>query len=710
MPSAGPGECSSLCARSGTLSSGNGLAGSYLAPLVFMVRSHDAEIRRQAVCALSNLSDDPLRPTVARLRNAHGRSVLCDLLEFTRPPLNLLQRKDAVVGLTNLLRNQEVHYELMQEKLLPELLRLSRSCVRSGAIIGKAKPVKGGIALGQTVNTGRELVKWDLPSMRLVCFGIACLSANEVVAPCLLGGAGFVADLLRISVDTDLDDISIRRNSAHALAALAFVQEARVEIQQLGGLSVATELLKARADADLRWQGAMLAANLCIEPLNRCGISRSPLLPQMLLSIHIAASAPTGGECEQLALALATLTSDAALLPTLCTPDMTGALLAVARSNSARVARQTALWAISNLAAYKPTEQSLLSDEMLRTLIACASAEHAPTRTARRDALRALGHLSYNPGVSPGFECDSSSQHEGYCPLLTTVVQCGLSSDNELQDMALMMLAWWSESMVNHSMLVTHGALHPLVLALKFPSELARRYGTRGLACLSVQRYFRVRMRHEGAAAPLLQLMQSSCPTIRRNACRAVCNLSHEVDGSLEMLRAGGMVPAIAIARTGGSKRASAHGANAAWCASYAQQVVANIYDAWDVEERNAASETASLEALMLGAEGSISLGELSRPLPESPSRQSVRSRVTFPERTLVQTVFSSWRLVCAASRQRSLELDHTNAAERIQQGVRHRQQRQERRRRDQQATVIQTRRRGQIVRSRNIQEAKAVA
>jgi hypothetical protein len=35
--------------------------GSYLLPLVHKVRSHDEDIRRQAICALANLSSDSLR-------------------------------------------------------------------------------------------------------------------------------------------------------------------------------------------------------------------------------------------------------------------------------------------------------------------------------------------------------------------------------------------------------------------------------------------------------------------------------------------------------------------------------------------------------------------------------------------------------------------------------------------------------------------------
>lgn len=161
------------------------LESSYLAPLIYMVRSHDEEIRRQAVCALANLSDDPLRPSVAGLRNLQERSVLCDLFEFTRPPLNLMQRKDAVLGITNLLRNQNVHAELLRESLLPDLLRLSQSSVQAAAMIGRGSKIPRRTSVAGKLDEARKrkrvpIAQWDFPSMRLIAFGLACLCANEV--------------------------------------------------------------------------------------------------------------------------------------------------------------------------------------------------------------------------------------------------------------------------------------------------------------------------------------------------------------------------------------------------------------------------------------------------------------------------------------------------------------------------------------------------
>ena len=45
---------------------------TYLAPLIYMVRSHDEEIRRQAVCALANLSEDATENDVQELCRNFG--------------------------------------------------------------------------------------------------------------------------------------------------------------------------------------------------------------------------------------------------------------------------------------------------------------------------------------------------------------------------------------------------------------------------------------------------------------------------------------------------------------------------------------------------------------------------------------------------------------------------------------------------------------
>jgi hypothetical protein len=105
---------------------------SYLAPLVPMVRAKDSEIRRQAICALANLTDEHHRPAVAALRDRHGRSVLSDLLQYTRRGSGTEpQRHEAVVGLSNLLCSSTTHDALVDAGLLPELLQLVRTLAQA---------------------------------------------------------------------------------------------------------------------------------------------------------------------------------------------------------------------------------------------------------------------------------------------------------------------------------------------------------------------------------------------------------------------------------------------------------------------------------------------------------------------------------------------------------------------------------------------------
>ena len=127
--------------RRGEVDPYQALAGTFLAPLAdAMSSAEDEDVRRQAVCGLANFADDKVRPMVSKLRNKEtGRTVLVELLSFTKAPHDMLQRKDAVSGLSNLLRNRAVHAQLLEEKLLPTILRLSGGAVRAESIIGRAR-------------------------------------------------------------------------------------------------------------------------------------------------------------------------------------------------------------------------------------------------------------------------------------------------------------------------------------------------------------------------------------------------------------------------------------------------------------------------------------------------------------------------------------------------------------------------------------------
>ena len=625
---------------------------TYLAPLVYMTRSHDDEIRMQAVCAIANLAEGPVRPAVAALRNLQDRSVLVDVFEGTRPPLDLLKRKEAVGGLVNLLRNRKVHPELVNEGLLPVLLRLSKSGVQAEAVAGKMIGAGGlGHALKRTGSgpgipkPGMEragahrrvgpLTTWDYPSLRLIVYGIALLCANETMAPELLA-EGFVAELMRIlSIHAKLNDLYVRRNATHALTALSFNEAARLEIKRLGGFQLATELLQQNPmeTLDLRWQGSMLACNLCMHEANRLDAVRSPMLPTML---QLVLPPPTSGEAEQVALALATLCADKSILPHLPTADVTGSLLALAQIGSL-VAKQHAFWALSNLSTTRPTHPSLLSEEALFTLIHAVSAEGAPSRQARRDALTALKWLTVNPEIGPACQ---RVEGAGSGRLLAVIVKCGMVSDVELCNPALLILARWADNIYYHAELVIGGALPPLILALQHPSEKTEYphvYGARGLACISIHRYFSRMIREGGSCAPLLELMHSSWPRIRKSACRAVCNLAKDIDGSLELLRIGGMSTALQVTR-------KARLAKDEVSSDYAAKAVSLMYEAWSLEEENAEKEVRSL--LELERAATASKGDLfDADAAAENKRQTVRNRVTFPSHTLKLTVFNAWQL-----------------------------------------------------------------
>ena len=384
---------------------------TYLAPLVAMVNSHDEDIHRQAVCGLANLVGDAQRAPVAALRNIASHSLLCDLLEFTRPPFSLEQRKDAVTGLSNLLRNQAVHQEVLREHLLLEFLRLSRNSVHPSALVGRSKKgFKPKLSSEKRRQSDQSLASetqppqrlqirratWDYPAMRQIVFCLTSLCANESLAPQLLAH-GYVPELVRLAVGMQLDDIVIRRNAVYAVTALSFHLRSREEIKRHGGLGLATELLQERTLLDLRWHGAMLACNLCMHKRNKLDVIRSPLLPQLLQTVL---PPPTTGEAEQVALALAVLATDEEVSKGLCNREVMKSLLCLTTLGSP-VAQQHALWAMSNLATVRPTDASLLEADVLAVLIKCSTAAGAPSRSARRDALRALSMMCDNVEVGP---------------------------------------------------------------------------------------------------------------------------------------------------------------------------------------------------------------------------------------------------------------------------------------------------------------------
>lgn len=697
------------------------LEGTYLAPLVFMTRSHDDEIRRQAVCAIANLAEDQTRPAVALLRNLDNRSVICDLIEFTQPPLDLQKRKDAVVGLTNLMRNRTVHLVMLQEGLLDDILQLSQTSIQARCMIGRgsskkltpATPSRSSSIITdlsspatQRTDSSRTTSAvlgingkpnvWDPPSMRLIVFGLACLCANETLADELLKH-GYAPELMRLAFGIPgLDDVHVRRNAVHALTALSFDSNSRVEIKKLGGLALTTELLQSRDSNDLRWQGAMLACNLCLEPENKRDAVNSPLLAQMLQTA--LPPLPVGGETEQIALALATLANEQTLISSLVKPTTVRSLLALIQQGS-RVSKQHAWWALSNLATHQPTPPCMLSPEIIDALVTCISAEGAPSRATRRDAIRTLSWLCANPEVSPACRRTAGV---GSGELLEVVVQCGLTSDPELQDNALLVLSRWAEQIDHHAELVLGGALQPLVLALQHPTEMTQyphAYGARGLACLSVHRHFRAMIMQAGAAAPLLELMRSPWQRVRCFACRTVCNMSLELAGSLELLRLGGMSPAISVARSSSRGRKQQ---NDQLAIDYAAKIVTNLYLAWSLEEASAELEERNLAALTRRASGLTEEDNL------QVQRKAIRARVAFPLQTLVVTCFNSWRLVKDCSKREQEEMQRLEAANKIQGRARNRKKRKINKQEGAAAANIQSSYRGKKVRSEQLESKLA--
>ena len=651
------------------------LAKSYLSPLVAMINSHDEDIRRQAVCGISNLVGDAHRAPVAALRNTQGHSLLCDLLEFTRPPFSLVQRKDAINGLSNLLRNKAVHDEVLREHLLSDFLRLSRSSIQQSALVGRSKTgFKPKVASSaqranrnkhdsensqpqQSANRVARLT-WDIPTMRQIVFCLTSLCANESLAPQLLSHS-YVPEIVRLAFAMQIDDVTVRRNAVYAVTALSFNLKAREEIKRHGGLGLAAELLQERALLDLRWQGSMLASNLCAHPANKRDVVHSPLLPQML---QLVLPPPSTGEAEQISLALALLATDPKVMPSLCTPMVVRSLLCLATSGST-ISKQHALWTISNLATLRPTEPSLLRDDLLETLIICCSDRGAPSKSARRDALRALSWMSGHFEVGPSTRRRSGV---GTGELLEVVAQCSLASDAELQDLALLILCRWSEVIPYHAELVLGGALKPLVISLQYPSPLAHFYGARAIACLSIHRQFRKSLIEEQViGAPLFALMRSRWPRVRRSACRIACNLSREASGALELMRSGGMSVGMSIARAQSSK-------SDPLSMAYAEKAVANMYQAWQLEEQTSEQEKESIRQLQVDAcgEDEERLAQLNVQ-GSAGQTQSVRQRVAFPQHVLMAAIFSSWRYVCAAEQQSLKSKQRHKAAGRIQHGIR---------------------------------------
>ena len=272
-------------------------AGSYLAPLVAMVRAKHGEIRRQAIVALANLADDSMRPAVAALTDVKGRSLMVDLLRYTAPPLDLVQRREAIDGFTSLLRNPGTHPILLREKILADFLRLSRTC--------------------------------DPGSERMVSFSLATLCGNETIAAQLVTPE-FIVEIIRLSSHDEYGDISVRRNAVHAVSALSFARESQVALKDAGALALAADLLQIRSDNDLRRQGATLAANLCLNERNKADVVESPLLGQLLAS----AESPQPGDDVDLALALGALASAPSLAAKVSNAQTSAALLALLRFGS----------------------------------------------------------------------------------------------------------------------------------------------------------------------------------------------------------------------------------------------------------------------------------------------------------------------------------------------------------------------------------------
>ena len=85
------------------------------------------------------------------------------------------------------------------------------------------------------------------------------------------------------------------------------------------------------------------------------------------------------------------------------------------------------------------------------------------------------------------------------------VVRCGLSTDEELQELGILALGLWCERHAMHADVVRHGGLRPLTIAIGFPAPPSRptpsghRRSARALANLSVHRAYGLLLVEQGA-------------------------------------------------------------------------------------------------------------------------------------------------------------------------------------------------------------------
>ena len=106
--------------------------------------------------------------------------------------------------------------------------------------------------------------------------------------------------------------------------------------------------------------------------------------------------------------------------------------------------------------------------------------------------------------------------------LIRTVVRCGMATDSDLQELALLVLGLWAERIPMHTEIVAANVLEPLVLAVDYPLSpleplpILHMRGARALGCLSVHACYQSLIVAEGALPPLLELMRStSHPQVR---------------------------------------------------------------------------------------------------------------------------------------------------------------------------------------------------
>ena len=516
---------------------------SYLAPLIPMVSARDAENRRQAICALANLTDDAHRAAVAALADASGRSLLSELLGYSAklgvPPL---QRREAVAGIANLLAAPAAHHALEQAGLLGAVLQLTRSP--------------------------------DPVSLRHAAASIAHLCANGALASSLVD-AGFAVEALRLCVDAT--DLVVRRHAAAAAAALARPPACKAAVLEAGGVHAAVELTISR-DGELRRHGGALACNLCLGEDCRAAIVASPLLPQLLRCANAAAAAGAADDvAADTALALAALCVNAKLHASLCAARAPLALIAVLLECGGG-ARASAAWAVANLAAHAPSRRQLLDGGAVGALVRCAA---EGSRAARRDAHRALCWLAAEPELDP-------SQPSG---ALRLMARAGVSVDVEVQQAALLTLATWCERHAQQPAVVYGGALPALVFACTAGcSAAANTCGARALACLAAHAPFRAPIVAAGALPHLLRMVAGRAVErrSRANAARALCNLAREQGAALALQKLGAQSALLSLSRD----------AEGGLPAEYASKILARLDEAWRLErERDPSGGDDGVEA-----------------------------------------------------------------------------------------------------------------